>query len=388
MSNEGQNYLLKQFSKIVSLRQAIHRRPCLSANEEYTKNQLLEFFKEYSPDEIITDIGGCGFAVVYNGAQPGPTTMFTSELDAIPVSEKNEIPYASKIKGVGHLCGHDGHMASMAALGTLLSHQRPEKGRVVLLYRPQEENGRGAPLVVNDPKFKSIEPDVVFGFHNLPGYPLGSVVIRKGQFCWTASDVCIKLTGRASHGGEPEAAINPTLALVKIVSKLEDFQNWEGVDPERNGVLTGYAQIGENPLHTTAPGHGEIRGCIRSQTAQEMQFLFETIQGIVQEAAAPHGLKWEVYLENTLPVTFSDDKALETLEQAAWANKIPVVWMETANRWSDDFGVLSARWPGGFFGIGTGENSPQLHAPDFDFPDDNLLVACKVYWDIVTKLNI
>lgn len=383
-------HLADKLPELTALRHTIHQHPDLSGQEGPTVKRLLEFFTTCPPDEVIQNIGGHGFAVVYNSknVSAGPTSLFTCELDAIPVQEKNTaIEYASTVKGAAHLCGHDGHMASLAALGVTLAHKRPETGRVVLLFRPQEENGRGAPLVIADPKFSSIEPDYVFGYHNLTGYPSGSIVVTKGQFAWTASDFNIELTGRASHGGMPEDAVSPRQALLELISWLEDWRNWPDVHPETNAVLAAYAQLGEDPAHTTSPGYAYIRAAIRSQTAQELQTLNDRIVETVTRTAKQYGLTSQAYMENTLPVTWSTDKEVDLLADSAKSMDLVVCELAAVNRWSDDFGHFTAKYPGVFFAIGDGKQAPQLHAPDLDFPDSNIFVAAKLYWKLVHNLN-
>ena len=158
---------------LVTFRRALHAEPELSDEEEGTAWAVAEFLTPTQPDQVIAEIGGHGVAFVYEGREPGPTVMFRAELDALPIAERSTASYRSRRVGRAHLCGHDGHMASLAALGLGFAARRPRRGRAVLLFQPAEETGAGAARVLEDPKFEAVAPDFVFAWHNMPGLPFG-----------------------------------------------------------------------------------------------------------------------------------------------------------------------------------------------------------------------
>ena len=132
---------------VVGWRRKLHSQPEISGEETATAAEVQAFLSQTAPDQIVAGLGGTGVAVVYAGAAPGPTVMFRAELDALPIEELSDAPHRSRIDGKAHLCGHDGHMAILAALGRGLGRARPERGRVVLMFQPAEENGAGAAAV-------------------------------------------------------------------------------------------------------------------------------------------------------------------------------------------------------------------------------------------------
>src|SRR5262245_29174345 len=165
---------------LVGWRRKLHRRPEISGEEMATAREVEAFLSATRPDRVVTGLGGTGLAVVYDGAAPGPTVMFRAELDALPIEELTQVPYHSEVPGKGHLCGHDGHMTILAALGRVLSRQRPRRGRVVLMFQPAEETGAGAAAVLADERFGEVTPDYVFSLHNMPGVPFGEAELREG----------------------------------------------------------------------------------------------------------------------------------------------------------------------------------------------------------------
>ena len=183
---------------LVKLRHQLHQYPELSHHEINTAAIIEGFLAPLVPDQLIRDLGGHGIAAVFTGKQPGKTVLLRCDMDALPIQETNEFIYRSKIENVSHKCGHDGHMVIMMGLAELLSRADIPSGRVVLLFQPAEERGEGAMKVLQDSKFKALQPDRVFALHNLPGFPRGSVVIREGCFASASRGMAVEL-----HGSRP-----------------------------------------------------------------------------------------------------------------------------------------------------------------------------------------
>jgi amidohydrolase len=371
---------------VVALRHDIHRHPGLSGQEQSTADRLLEYLKPAYPDIIHRGLGGHGIVVVFSGAQKGPTTLFTCELDAVPITDQRESDHRSLVPGVGHMCGHDGHMATLAGLGMLLGKHRPACGRIVLLFRPQEETGAGAPAMVEELRKKKIVPDLVFGFHNMPDFPLGNVLFRRGQFAWAATDYVVELTGRSSHGGQPGGGCSPAMPLARLIQRFETLSSWSDGDPYRNAGQAAYAQLGESD-HGTTPGKARLRATLRSQTDKELDALCRRADRLVADIAASHDLAWTCRPENRIPATVSHDAAIDALLAAAANAGLPSIELDLPQRWSDDCGVLMQHFPGAFFGMGGGSACGQLHGPDFDYPDEIIKPAVGLYWALVKTLH-
>ena len=143
---------------LTELRRALHRRPELSGHEGATARCITDALRALAPTQVITGLGGHGVAAVFDSATPGPTVLFRAELDALPIAETSDLPWASDIQGKGHLCGHDGHMAMLLGLGRLIARRPPTSGRIVLLFQPAEEIGAGARAVLSDPALPRSPP--------------------------------------------------------------------------------------------------------------------------------------------------------------------------------------------------------------------------------------
>ena len=166
--------------ELTEWRRTLHRMPELSGKEANTAREVAAFLSTTKPDRIVTELGGYGVAAIYEGSEPGPSVMLRAELDALPIEELSPIPHRSAIAGTAHLCGHDGHMATLAAVARGLGRQPPRKGRAILLFQPAEEDGSGAAAVLADPRFADITPDFAFALHNMPGIPFGRALLAEG----------------------------------------------------------------------------------------------------------------------------------------------------------------------------------------------------------------
>lgn len=369
------------------LRKELHQYPALSGDESGTANRIRHFFEPLRPDAIISGIGGHGVAVVFSGQAPGPTVLLRCELDAVPVEETMGPPYRSTVAGTSHKCGHDGHMAILAAVGEWLSVNRPGRGRAVLLYQPAEETGEGAAAVMGDVRFSAVRPDVVFALHNLPGFPLGQIVLRAGTFSCASRGMIVTLRGRTAHAAQPHTGLNPTRAMCRIIESMGALPGHVRPDGEIVFATVVGARLGEGNPFGTAPGSATIFVTLRSETENTMGRLVSHCEATVGQQAVQDGLTWEIaYGDVFLPTINSD---IETKAVFRAAGEMNVTTVDRPFPWSEDFGRFTAVTPGALFGIGAGETVADLHDPDYDFPDALIPMGADVFKKILGQyLNL
>ncbi len=355
---------------VIALRQSLHTFPELAGRESETARRIAAFFRPLSPDAIVEHLGGHGLAVIFGGRGPGPAILLRCELDALPIHETNEVSYRSRSGGVSHKCGHDGHMAILAAVGAALAARRPARGRVILLFQPAEETGEGAAAVLRDPRFAELRPDFCFALHNLPGFPLGEVVLRAGTFACASRGMSIVLSGRTAHAAQPETGISPAGAMCRIISALAGMQ--AGGPDETAFITIAGARLGER-AYGTAPGDATIWATLRAETDDTMHELVALSEETVREAAAEAGLTHTLHCEDVFPATVNAAEAIDIVR--ASASPLPVREAAQPFRWSEDFGRFAEVAPAALCGIGAGENVPDLHNPDYDFPDELIPLA-------------
>ncbi|MFO7842276.1 MAG: amidohydrolase [Bacteroidales bacterium] len=371
--------------KIITLRHELHQYPELSDSEAQTALRIINVMESYHPDRMITEIGGHGVAVVFKGKKEGPSVLFRCELDGLPIDDLIDTSYRSQNKGVGHKCGHDGHMAILVGLADAFSKNRPEAGEVILMFQPAEENGQGAYRVVNDERFKALNIDYVFALHNLPGYEKGSVVLGEKNFASASKGMIIKLTGKTSHAGEPENGNSPAIAMADIIKELTLLPQKENVFNDFTLVTVIHARLGEVAFGTT-PGYAEVMATLRSYTNADMEVLTQQAEKVALDNAQKNNLKQEISYVEEFPATINNHQLVEQLELVGKDYQIPTEYLQKPFRWSEDFAHFTLQFPGVLFGLGSGTNQPQLHNPDYDFPDDIIENGVKIFYGIFQQI--
>lgn len=369
---------------LFELRHILHAYPELSGNEKLTNGILNEWVKQTQPDLLIEKIGGYGLAAVYKGAAPGKRIMIRGDIDALHIPEPNDIPYRSQNQGISHKCGHDGHATILCGLAQWLGEQRPDHGEVVLLFQPAEETGQGAKAILEDPLFGQIKPDVAYGLHNLPGYPNGQIVVRKG--CFAAASFGLKLTfdGRTAHASQPETGHSPSELLAQLIHMLEKKRELlKEVKPLTTFVIT-HAILGEETFGV-APGHAEIWLTLRSYDDRNLQVMASQIIELCRAKAKDYLFDFDFSEHEAFAATNSNDDCVRTIEQAAQNLELNLSHLEAPFRWSEDFGRFGSICQVGFFGLGSGLEQPALHNPEFDFPDDILETGMCMFWEIIRQ---
>ena len=375
----------EHLERLIKLRHELHKIPETAHREEKTANHILRFLEDYNPDQLIKGIGGRGIAAIYEGQSDGPTVMLRCELDGLPISEINDFEYRSKHKGKGHKCGHDGHMAIITGMALYLSKNRPERGRVILLYQPAEETGEGAVKMLNDPQFKNIQPDLIYALHNLPGYPKGQILVKKGVFASASRGMIIKLKGRTSHASHPANGENPALAASQIVQSFFMIPQMK-TDLHHATLITPIQIKVGQPAFGTSAGSGEVMFTLRSHRNEEMKILTETAENHAEAIAKAHNLKIEINYTEKFEAVNNDGKCIDFIKKVAKDSKFSLLEKKYPFPWSEDFGQFTSKFNGALFGLGAGENTPQLHNEDYDFPDEILETGLAMFQKIADQI--
>jgi amidohydrolase len=372
---------MQLFDDLRKLRRAVHADPEVAHTEKRTAARIVEFVERARPDKIATGIGGHGVAVEFAGEAEGPTLLFRAELDALPIRERADIPHKSTTEGVAHVCGHDGHMTTLAGLARRLGERRPKRGRVVCLFQPAEEVGEGAALVVADPKFKPFAFDYGFALHNLPGYPFGDVVIKDGPFAAASKGLIVELTGETSHASEPENGVSPAIATADLIKAIASSPNEPGYRDFALATVI-HARVGEIAFGTS-PGEATVMATLRAYLDEDVATLNDRAIDAARRFAERDGLKVATRHTEEFPATVNAPAAADLVRRAARKANRGVVEVDTPFRWSEDFGEYGALGDTAFFGVGSGEAQPALHNGTFDYPDDLLPVGVELFLNII-----
>ncbi|PIS27867.1 MAG: amidohydrolase [Candidatus Marinimicrobia bacterium CG08_land_8_20_14_0_20_45_22] len=373
-------------SDLIDLRREIHRHPELSNEEQVTAERLIRFISAHSkPSQIVQNIGGHGFLVVFDSGQPGITVAIRTELDALPIHEKTDLPYKSEITGISHHCGHDGQMTILAGLAHLIAQQPLKSGKVILIFQPAEETGEGARRVLADTNFSQFPIDLIFGFHNLPGFPFGKVIIKDRTFSAASCGMIATLTGHPSHASHPESAVSPALAMAETIQALNAVHHAPDSSEDFTLLTVIHARLGEVAFGTT-PGDAVVMATLRAYTDNRLNFLKSETVRLIQGISEKHHLACEFSYRDVFPSCINQTDAIRQVRNAAKSCGMEITELEKPFRWSEDFGYFTSRFPGAYFGIGAGKNHPDLHDAAYDFPDGLIELGLTILHQLIASI--
>jgi amidohydrolase len=275
-------------------------------------------------------------------------------------------------------------MVILLGVARRISAASLSSGEIVLLFQPAEERGEGALKVLKDPKFRGIQPDYVFALHNLPGFPMGRIVIREKEFASASVGMEIKLFGKTSHAGEPDKGVNPSTAVAGII------ENFNNLGQNQKFQATAFITIvhvllGEIAYGTSA-GYAEVRATLRAHRNPDMRKLGDVAHRLVEEIAAKENLKSSIRMVEDFPAAVNHSSCVRIVEESAHQAGLEITRISEPFSWSEDFSQFLLRYPGCLFGLGSGENHPKLHNPDYDFPDEIISPGIDIFWNILSRI--
>ncbi|WP_027067500.1 amidohydrolase [Maribacter sp. Hel_I_7] len=370
---------------LVQLRKELHKYPELSGEEYTTAKRITEFVKEFNPKGIITNVGGAGVAVVYEFDNGGPTVVIRCELDALPIQEANTFEHKSKNSGVSHKCGHDGHMTIVAGLVTWLTNATCKQGKVVLLFQPAEETGKGAAKVLEDTRLTNFKPDYVFALHNLPGFKKHTISVKSGYITATVQSMSINLKGQKAHASEPENGVNPALAVAELIQVLSSFVQPNSECKDFALLTPIYINLGEKNYGISAED-AELHYTIRTWSGEVMTELEGKIKKAVNDISGQYRLTFDMEWFEFFPASKNNKECVALVEKVAKQQNLELVENPSSLKFGEDFGWFSQHYKSAIFGLGAGENQPALHHSNYDFPDELIASGIQMFKGLITEI--
>ena len=374
---EGTFLTNREILDLTKFRHLLHRTPEVSGQERETAARVAAKLREIGADRVVTDLGGHGVAGVFDGAAPGPTVMLRAELDALPIEETGDVPHASTIPERGHMCGHDGHAASLLGCAYAFARQRPARGRVVLMFQPAEEDGSGAAAVIADPRFAELRPDMAFSWHNMPGIPLGEARLREGPMFCASVGLRVQLDGRTAHASQPETGNSPAQPLAALIGRIAALGPGGPMDEDFALVTVTHARVGE-PSYGIAPGRAELQATLRALMPERMARLRAEAEALARGIARDAGLKVTLDWHDDFACTANDAEPTAIVRRVLDARQVRREEMPEPYRGSEDFGRFGETARTAMILLGAGSGVSALHNPDYDFPDDLIPIGAEI----------
>lgn len=388
--------------KVVEWRRHFHQYPELSNREMKTGTYIAEYLKGLGL-EVRWPVAKTGVVAILKGGRPGPVVALRADIDALPVTERNALPFASKVTtefngqtvGVMHACGHDSHTAILMGTASVLKKmQKDVPGTVVFLFQPAEEGPPsneegGAPLMVKEGVLDQPKVDAVFGLHIGSAIPAGEIRYKSGAAMASSDWFSIKVKGKGAHGSAPWKSVDPIAAAAQIIEGLQHIVSRQ-MELVKAPVVITVGAIHGGVRNNIIPETCEMIGTIRTLDSKMQQEVHERIRNTVQHIAASSGAEAEVSIDTKTLVTYNDPelvkRSLPSLETAAGAEHVKMRDWDTG---SEDFSYYGTKAPSFFFylgGLPKGKDpatAPSHHTPDFYIDESGFDVGVKAFCQLV-----
>ncbi|MGB5499142.1 MAG: amidohydrolase [Maribacter sp.] len=381
-------------SKVVEWRREIHQNPELSNREFKTAEKIAIHLKSLGI-EVQTGVAHTGVVGVLKGGQDGKVVALRADIDALPVMERNDLPYKSNVTadflgekvGVMHACGHDTHTAILMGVAEVLSKNKDKiKGTVKFIFQPAEEGPPpgeegGALLMVKEGVLKNPDVDAIFGLHINSQTPVGVIRYKSGGTMAAAQSFTINVKGKQSHGSQPWSGVDPILISAKIIDGLQTIISRETELTNEAAVIT-VGKIKSGVRFNIIPESAEMIGTIRTLDYDMKDHINKRMMEMVPAIAKAYGGDATIEIRDATDITFNDPalvvQMLPIMKQVAGDANIQT---QKAVTGAEDFSYFSREVPGFFFFLGgmTPGNTESFphHTPDFLIDDSGLLLGVK-----------
>lgn len=361
----------------VEFRKKLHTVAELSG-EESKSSQLIREDLSHFTSLSIQQLGGYS---ILASSSPSGGFLLRADMDALPISEEHlNLQYASKNLGVSHKCGHDGHSAILRSTAHEIKNLTLDKP-IHFLFQASEENGKGAPAVLNDNNFKNVAPDFVFGMHNIPGKPLAEVLVKKGIITAAVVTLVIRFHGVSAHASSPERGISPIPAITGLLTFNQELLQQKS----KYALITPTYILVGTESNGTAPGDAQMNLTIRCYDTSLLDEICRDVEAELNRICSEANLKYSVEEEDRFDACVNDSAAVDLLLDAVSRAGLEVSILSEPFSFGEDFGAYSQIMPSCFFGLGAGINQVALHHPDYDFPDELIEPALRLWKCLINK---
>jgi len=384
--------------EMIQIRHRIHQNPELGNRETETAALVAERLRALGL-KVETGVAKTGVVGLLEGGRPGPTVAVRADMDALPVTEQTDLPFASTKKteylgqevGVAHACGHDVHTSIALGVATVLAGLRDQlPGKVVFLFQPAEEGPPpgeegGAKLMLDEGVFDRYKPDVVFGLHSFPDLQVGQVGVNPGPTMASVDHFVAEIIGKQAHGAYPSLSIDPVVMAAQAVTALQTIRSRNLPALEPSVVTVGIIRGGER--FNIIPGKVRLEGTVRTYSQETQATIKRRMGEILDGITRAGGGKYTLDYQNNAPPTINDPaltaRARATFERILGADNVVTPKPSMAG---EDFAFFANAVPGVYFRLGVvapGTTSGALHTPTFRADDSAIAVGMRAMATLV-----
>ncbi|MBW8268670.1 amidohydrolase [Caldovatus aquaticus] len=386
----------RHLPELVALRRDIHAHPELGMEETRTAALVAERLRRWGI-ETVEGVGGTGVVGTLRGRRPGRGAIaLRADMDALALTERTGLPYASTRPGRMHACGHDGHTAMLLGAARVLAEDPDFAGTVHFVFQPAEEGRGGAQAMLKDGLFERFPCDAVYGMHNLPGLPVGWFATRAGPMMAASGRWTVTFRGTGGHGGNsPHRATDLALAQAFFVQGLQGIVSRNVPALESVVISVGHIAGGSPEALNVMPAELALGGTMRAFSAPMQALLERRIRELAELSAATQGARAETALWwSTAPLVNhgpQTEAALAAARRVAGADRVDAEVPPVTG--GEDFAYMLQAKPGAFVFLGNGTAAERggachdLHSPLYDF-NDAALPHGVAYWVALVRQEL
>lgn len=367
---------------IMAWRRDLHAHPELLYDVHRTSAFVAEQLKAFGCDEVVTGLGRTGVVGVIKGRKPAdgqPRVIgLRADMDALPIDEETNLPYASKTPGKMHACGHDGHTAMLLGAARYLAETRDFAGDAVVIFQPAEEGGAGAAAMIKDGLMERFGIQQVYGMHNNPGTPVGSFSLRTGPIMAAMDRVSIHIEGLGGHAAYPHKTIDSVLVGSQLIMAFQSIVS-RTVSPLESAVIS-ICEFHAGHASNVIPATAELRGTVRTLKKEIRDLVEKRMTDVCAGVALQTGAKIDLTYDRGYPVVVNHpaetDLAVRIASEIGGAAQVNTDMTPVMG--AEDFAYMLEARPGAFIFMGNGD-SAGLHHPAYNFNDDAIVYGTS-YW--------
>ena len=366
-------------TEFVSWRHALHANPGLGFEESFAAGLVEEKLNAFGFDEVHPGVGRTGVVGVLRGKGNSNRAIgIRADMDALPIEEENAVAHRSRVPGVMHACGHDGHTATLLASAWHLARTRDFAGTIHFIFQPAEEGLGGGLAMLEDGLFERFPCDRIYAYHNFPGMEKGHFHVREGRMMAGASFFDIRVAGRGGHAAMPHTTVDPTQIVGNIVTTAQSVVA-RNLSPINSGILSFTDVYAGTNSYNVIPDKAAIKGCLRYFDDGVGETLKARLTEVATGIARTYGGSAEIVFREVFVPLINDPEATELARRVAveTVGADRVREMEPVGG-SEDFAFMMQRVAGNYIALGAGPGAAP-HNPKYDFNDGILTTAASYF---------
>lgn len=384
MLNEWHAEVEEVYDQMVAWRRHLHENPELPFQEVQTARMVGDILAGYGI-KVQRNIGGHGVVGILKGGKTGPTIALRADMDALPIQQKNDVPYKSQVPNVMHACGHDAHTATLLGVAKILSKYEDQlHGKVKFIFQPAEEQFPGGAIqMLEEGVLEGV--DAIFGNHVLSSVPLGNFTVPKGSATASSDYVKIRIIGKGGHSSAPHTSVNPIVIGTQIITQIHLLMS-QKLDPVQP-VVAAITVFNSGGTINVIPEEATIEGTVRTFNQEQQENVQTLLTHILNNVTVTYGATYEMEYTRGYPQLVNTEKETKVVRDLLDnINHLNVVEMPPIMA-SEDFAYYLQQVPGVYFYTGSATDTPTTqfphHHPKFNIDEQAMKNSAKGFLSIV-----